>query len=184
MPAMFRHGPEDAGVGVLGSVRLYPDRLMVEVIGRPKYAFARKMIEQFLGPMIRFQKERFEDLGKKVLAELEAKEAFHETVEEAGGPTGRHVPPRPGTEDEIPIEVRRDAVQAAMRNHYRRFLDDQVPALGGRTPRDAARDPGMRPRLLDLMKDHLNGVEQMSRRDGIPLDIGWVLDELGLQELK
>jgi hypothetical protein len=67
---------------------------------------------------------------------------------------------------------------------YRKFLDERIPALDGKTPRAAARDPAMRSPLIAVMKTHLHGLDQLKRDKGIVIDIDWVLDELGLPELK
>ena len=38
---------------------------------------------------------------------------------------------------------------------YTKFPDEEVPALNGLTPRQAAADPESRPLLLELMKEQL-----------------------------
>lgn len=40
-----------------------------------------------------------------------------------------------------------------MRRYYEAWLDDRIPALDGRTPRDAAVDSALRPRLIALLKE-------------------------------
>ena len=75
-------------------------------------------------------------------------------------------------------------MQQFHRRHYEKFLDDDIPMLDGLTPRQAAVSPEMRPRLVELMKLHLHGIEKRSREEGLGLDLDWVLDELGLDELK
>lgn len=67
---------------------------------------------------------------------------------------------------------------------YRKFPDERVPTLGGMTPRAAARDPSMRQHLIAVMKTHLHGLDELKRDRGVAVDIGWLLDELGLPELK
>jgi len=42
--------------------------------------------------------------------------------------------------------------------HYRQFIDSPAPMLDDKTPRQAARDKKLRPKLIDLMKIHLNGI--------------------------
>jgi len=37
--------------------------------------------------------------------------------------------------------------------HDRKWVDNSIPALDGMTPRQAAADPTMRPRLVELLKD-------------------------------
>ncbi len=42
----------------------------------------------------------------------------------------------------------------------------------------------MRPALIEWMKGHLHHLERNNRQDGTHFNIDWVLDELGLAELK
>jgi hypothetical protein len=70
------------------------------------------------------------------------------------------------------------------RQHYTKFLDDAIPALKGLSPRQAATDLLMRPRLVELMKEHIHGIEAQSKNQGIRISLDWVLEELSLMELK
>ena len=64
--------------------------------------------------------------------------------------------------------------------HYRSWIDEAVPALDNLTPRAAAKDKTMRPRLIDLLKDIENG-ERRERSHGRPaIEIDWLWEELGL----
>jgi hypothetical protein len=83
----------------------------------------------------------------------------------------------------IAPDVRRQALAEQHLQHYRAFLDESAPALGGLTPRAAAADPEKRPLLVELMKEHLNGIEQRNRDDGLDLQLDWLLEELNLREL-
>ncbi len=74
-------------------------------------------------------------------------------------------------------------MQQAHALHYAKFADLPVPALGGLTPRAAAHDPQARLLLLDLMKDHINGLETRNRDEGLDLRLDDLLRELGLHEL-
>ena len=67
--------------------------------------------------------------------------------------------------------------------HQRTFPDQPVPALGGRTPREAAGDPALRPKLVRLMKSHVRSHDQKNLQTGRDADINWLLRELGLEEL-
>ena len=42
----------------------------------------------------------------------------------------------------------------------------------------------MRHHLIAVIKTHLHGLDQLKRDRGVAVDIGWLLDELGLPELK
>jgi hypothetical protein len=87
-----------------------------------------------------------------------------------------------GKPDELPHEGQEDLTLDALARHYRQWLDEPIPALDGRTPRDAARDAGMRPRLVDLIHG-LEGLYQEALRKGDPAyDPSWMWSELGLAE--
>lgn len=69
--------------------------------------------------------------------------------------------------------------EGLLNDRFRDWLDQPLQPLGGRTPREAARDsPSAELELL------LRGIEnraERSRREGIPWpDVGWLRDELGL----
>jgi len=81
------------------------------------------------------------------------------------------------------IEDVGEMMQEAYRSHYKKFLRDKIPALDHMTPREAAKRPEMRARLVSLMKGHLQMMDGNSKKDGRHYDIGWVLDELGLGEM-
>jgi Protein of unknown function (DUF2384) len=62
-------------------------------------------------------------------------------------------------------------------DHWRRWLDQPIPALGGASPRQAARSPDQRAALELLLKE----AEHMeSRQDGTGFDLSSVRRELGL----
>jgi hypothetical protein len=65
-------------------------------------------------------------------------------------------------------------------DHYRKWLDEPVPALGERTPRQAARLKTIRPKLIALLKD-LESQSERQRRAGQPgYDSIWLWKELGI----
>jgi len=66
---------------------------------------------------------------------------------------------------------------------YRAFLDTTVPALGDRTPREAAGEPELRPRLIHLLKDSVRRHDERNLRSGRADDINWLLRELGATEI-
>src|SRR5690606_24366527 len=54
---------------------------------------------------------------------------------------------------QIPEEVREQVLETFGRAYEQRWLDMELPALGGRTPRQAAADPTLRPDLLTLLAE-------------------------------
>lgn len=67
-------------------------------------------------------------------------------------------------------------------NHYRAWLDDSIPMLDGKTPRQAAGSEELRPRVVEMLKD-LEEMYERSLADGEPgFDPSWMWGELGLED--
>ncbi|HOX03732.1 MAG TPA: hypothetical protein P5555_15805 [Candidatus Paceibacterota bacterium] len=179
---------------ILGSLRLYSDRLVLSTFTKRRYEFLRPLLEKWLGSHVVFEKETVVDLARKYLEEQEAREA----LEEAQGPSEEEpvgADAEPGDDSAldgspqdaasaVPEEERHHVLEQALRNHYTRLLDDAIPALENQTPRAAAKNPDLRPRLVRLLKDHIHQIQINNQRDGTRLNLDWVLDELGVPELK
>jgi hypothetical protein len=191
LPQPFRHDDEEAGVGTLGNVKLFLDRLVIETFSRLKQEFAKKMIERYLGNRITFEKESITDLAQQMADRIESGEEENDHVRVRRHEQGEPIEMRgqtSGTAEDsnkrLPKEQRQQLMEQFFRSHYEKFLVDPVPALDGASPVEAARDPQLRPRLVELMKGHIHGVETNARRDGLDLSIDWVVDRLGLHELQ
>jgi hypothetical protein len=65
----------------------------------------------------------------------------------------------------------------------RAFLDDKISALDGHTPREAARDPKLRLKLVRLMKSRVRATDERNLNEGRHDDVNWMLRELGLDEI-
>jgi hypothetical protein len=66
--------------------------------------------------------------------------------------------------------------------HYRRTLDDPVPMLGNKTPRECARTKQGRVKLVRWLKQIENGELQQAARQGAPAyDTAWMWKELGVE---
>ena len=177
MPAHFRHGQEkDEGVGTIGNIRLFPDKVIVETFTKQKHSFAKRMVKKFFAENLLLQNEAVVDLAKQQAGKME--DDYESYAQEITLNKERS-----GLKD-IPPEVEGELMQKFYKRHYAIFLDDKIPALDNMTPRAAAADPQMRPKLIELMKQHLKGIEQQNKDRGLDLNINWVLDELALPELK
>jgi len=83
-------------------------------------------------------------------------------------------------EAEVPAEAA-EIVQAFYERHYRGWLDEPLPALAGRTPREAARLKSARPKIVALLKD-METHSARERREGRPAyDFSWMWGQLGLE---
>lgn len=186
-----RQDASGEGGGVLGQARVFAGHVMFETLSKRKYAFMRQMVDRYFGPRLTFDRESVRDFAT-IMAERERRErtlasAQHRAYGQAAGTPPETEPTPPDVNqpeaEAIPPEVRRQALAEKHLQHYRTFLDESVPALSGLTPRAAAADPEKRPLLVELMKQHLNGLEQRNRDDGLDLKLDWLLEELNLREL-
>jgi hypothetical protein len=67
--------------------------------------------------------------------------------------------------------------------HYRRTLDEPVPMLSNRTPRECARSKQGRRKLANWIKEIENGeLRQAAGTDVPPYDVSWMWQELGVED--
>ncbi len=92
-------------------------------------------------------------------------------------------PVRPSEEaDEVPAEIAQQITRDYTDKHYRETLDAPVPALGGKSPRQAVRSVTGRERVIEWLK-LLENRSAQHRDDPIAkYDFGWMWTELGLQD--
>ncbi len=83
----------------------------------------------------------------------------------------------------LDIEDGADVDQAVRMSLLRSWLNEPIPALGGKTPREASMDPTLRPRLEHLVKDQVRSFDEANLRAGTTGDMNWVLKDLSLDEL-
>jgi hypothetical protein len=149
------------GRRILASLKLSPKRLVAKTMNRARAERARELLERLAGSALR---HRFIEhvLIERALAEYRKRSE------------------QPQRESEMPAHLEREIYAEYQNEYYRRWLDEPVPALGGRTPRNAARLKAVRPKLIRLLKE-LERSEARRRIEGRPsIDIAWMWRELGL----
>jgi hypothetical protein len=87
-----------------------------------------------------------------------------------GGDTGRTPQSASaGTSDLLlPPEVIAQAIEQALHRHYANWVDETIPALGGRTPRQAITTPAGLERVKGLLREYEEGERQQSAAQGRP----------------
>jgi len=80
----------------------------------------------------------------------------------------------------VPPEVEAHMLGKVLHRHFTEWLDQPVPALDGRTPRAAARDAQLRPKLIQLLREMENHQDHARREGRAWYDIGWMWKELGI----
>jgi len=151
--------PAGATQRSVGTIIMEEKRVVFETTSKKRAEKARDELPSLLGGAVRFRVISYEDVGQALKR----------------APTANK--PK---EPEIPIEEQRKILGEYYENHYRKWLDEPVPALGHRTPRHAARLKTVRPKLIALLKDFESRSERQRRAGEIAYDFGWMWAELGL----
>jgi hypothetical protein len=170
LPKAARSVPGVPGEPVWGNLRVFADRVEISALSEALFRPMQEMVEVFFGKALELQGEVVSDLAKQ-------------RAGAGGGEGGSGMLVSTNFFREKPADmaaVLRQGLEARLRH----VMDDEVPALGGLTPREAARRAESRPVLVEWMKGYIASMAELQRGQGISVDLGWMLDELGLGELR
>ena len=143
---------------VLGTVNLHPDRLILECMSRERLERGKKRLLDLLQGTIRHRIDEFEDI--------------HVAMERREG-KGEGTKP-------LKNEAARAMLASVMQKFMSAWPDQAIPALGGKTPREAVATKAGREKVLDLIKEMENG-EARKKKAGEPfIDLGPLRGELGI----
>jgi len=145
----------------LGRFVFEKDRLVLETQSKERVERGRAFLEALAGNAVHFRLVEYEDPGR--------------AMERVARSPGR------GSEaDRVPLEVEAEVVGQFYEQHYGRWLDEPIPALGNRTPRHAARLKSVRPKLVALLQEFENMAARQRLQGRPAYDFGWMWEELGL----
>jgi len=87
----------------------------------------------------------------------------------------------PTAPPDIPPEVMTTIVHDYLRKHYANWVDEKIPALGDKTPRQAIRSAKGRQAVIDLLESYEH-LEARRARDvgGQPFDFDFLWEQIGL----
>jgi hypothetical protein len=143
---------------VYGSIEIRDGRLRLDCNSRKRLAIGRQLVEKHAGAFLRHIEDTY-----KSLDEIEAPD---------DGPDLGGLTP----------EIEREIVLSYKAKHYAGWPDEPLPALGGRTPRQAVRSISGRRAVEELLRDFENS-EERERLEGRPaFDFGILRRDLGLAE--
>jgi len=146
-----------ASVAILGSLSLIIDRLELQVNSSQRADKGKKYIAALLGNLV--------DEPLTVFERLDLSEGFD--LEEPKSP----LLPEDFNGDEV--------IKSFMDQHYQKILDEPIPALGHKTPRECANDTDQHVQLIQWLK----GLDNDTLHAGpMPDDYNfqWMWEELGL----
>jgi hypothetical protein len=143
----------------LGRFVLEDGRLVFETTSRQRAERGKEFIQGLLGEAVKFKAIAYEDVKQAL----------------------RHAPERAQSETpEIPPEMQAELLERFYEDHYRKWVDQPVPALGNRTPRHAARLKTQRSKLVALLKDFESHAERQRRAGQPAYNFNWIWNELGI----
>jgi hypothetical protein len=183
----WSEGPAKAVVSgeaepMFGRLVLGQSHLRIEAVGEVRLRRFRDALEGALGDSIRFCGERRDDLSKDLKTGQDLSDhtlvppRLLESLTSVSLQTARvPVPDAPGAKEASLARFKSQQAKA--------WLDLPVPGLDDKTPREAAADPAIRPRLLQMLKDRVRQQDEENLRTGSTGDLNWMLRELGADEL-
>ncbi|MBI5281082.1 MAG: SEC-C domain-containing protein [Candidatus Solibacter usitatus] len=153
----------ETGRTVLGSIRLDEGELSLDSNSRERFERGKQLLERLAGEALRHKQD-------ESTTQAEMKRRAREEPAKRERAAG-----------EIPKEVQDRLVTEHLERHYAEWPDTRLPALDGKTPREAVKTKGGRSRVVELLRDFENGMERR-RLEGEPhYDVGKLRRELGLE---
>jgi hypothetical protein len=154
------HDTRDPDMVLLGTLTLSRGRLVLSVNSRARLSRLMELLQPRMAGL----------LGPVKISSTEA-----ELLSEAGPPAGRPRP-RPG-------KVERELMARHLEVYYRNWLDEPVPALGGRTPRAAAQDFEGRQQLVSLLR-YMENMQARAPSEALRYDFRKLWRALGIERLR
>ena len=151
------------GTVVLGTIALKDRAVVLSVNSAARAAKGAQMLQGVLAELVRTP-----------LTQIQ-------TVDQVRGSAAGAPPSK-----QIPLEVATELVHGVLDKQYRALLDEPVPMLGDRSPRQAARTPAGREKLVAWLKflENRSGSQVDPTDPMATYDFGWLWRELGLENLR
>jgi hypothetical protein len=122
-------------------------------------------------------------LGALVGAGLTSHEDVVHALSQPTSDRGPTRSPAPEPSPAMDAAAMAEAINRIKEAHYRRTLDEPVPMLGNRTPRECARSKQGRKKLANWIKGIENGEQRQAAGTGVPpYDVSWMWRELGVDD--
>ena len=151
-------------VPTLGEIRIRGRRLSLQCLSRQRLGWGQARLAELLGNAVRLEGETFEALDTKRAAARRRSRAWDREADADAGDL-------PSETDD---ETHRAVASRLLSDHYRRWIDQPLPALGGLSPRQAARVPE-RGDELEMLLRQVENLEDGRRRTGAAFcDVSWI----------
>jgi hypothetical protein len=148
---------------VYGNVRVGGGHLRLEAQSRTRLQLGRGLLESHASSLLKHQGDSYQsldELKERVIASRGAREE----------------------EQTIPTEAEREALLQMKAQHYATWPDDPLPALGGKTAREAVKTETGRKAVLDLIRDFEHHETREAKGGQPAFDFRPIRRTLGLEE--
>ena len=151
---------DDSGRTSLGSIEVKNGALLLSTNSRERAEKGRDLLASHLGSLI----------GPPLIS--------HEDIDRA---LERSKGSQSSDKDDIPPEIAAQIIHNYLDDHYRRTLDDPLPFLDGKSPRQAAKTRNGRAQVIEWLKRLENSEHRRATTDSqAPYDLTWMWKELNL----
>ena len=148
---------------VYGHVQIGGGHLRLEAQSRTRLQLGRGLLEIYAAHLLKHQGDAVQSLDE-----------FKQRVAASHEPRERAEP--------IPTEVERDIILQMKARHYATWPDDPLPALGGKTARQAVKTASGRKAVLDLIRDMEHGEAREAKQGHPAFDFTPLRKTLGLDK--
>lgn len=176
---------QNLGERLIGQVLVGPRGAEAAAQGKENFAEIKSRLERVAGGLVVMASERIDDFASQMLQRegLEYDPSLVPPSLLEGAKSLEMASFRTTASEDDPTENEETLLEATMRHQFETFADTPIPFLDHRTPRQAAADPSLRPRLLRLLKRQINSMDEKLAEEGGCYDANWLLLELGLNEI-
>jgi len=152
---------DDAGRTTLGNIEIDKDALVLNTNSKERADKGRDLLLSRLDGLV----------GQPLTS--------HQTLEKMLGERSGSAP----VQSELPPEVAEQAIHSFLDSHYRQTLDDPLPYLDGKTPRQAAKTKKGRERVISWLKKWENSEGRRAASQGQqPYDFQWMWREMKIDD--
>lgn len=143
----------------LGTVTLTPRRLELWCLSKERLDQGKRRLSESLGDCIQHRIDTYEDVIKNAL----------ERVGKIPSVDSAKIP-----------EKFQPIFEKTMEEFVKKWVDEKIPALDGKTPKEAVKTPKGREKVKELLKDWENTEERKRKEGELYLDINILREMLGL----
>lgn len=158
-----RKGRRQLGRGplILGTITLGSERLVLETKSKERFERGKQVLGQYLGDLVRHRMDTLKDF-----------EVAMEDQRKAG--------PSAQSKSSVPPEVAAEAVRQCMQQRLEDWIDEEIPALRGKTPRQAVRTRRGKQQVIAMLKDQEHTAQRWPGGDRIDFAAIWRMLGLAL----